>query len=143
MSAKGTRQEQAAAPLSASMRSPAEVLWQSEAASLCAATSTPSRTSLQQAGIWQHGSKQQDRAGPDLLDGLVQEGFEGCNADVPQLCCDASTPLHKFDVVEVVLHSSEVGKAKGCECRIPPPVNVLPPLDDLSSIDRYGWHRRT
>ena len=83
---------------------------------------------------------QQDEVQPDLLDELVQEGFEGCNADVPQLCCDASTPLHKFDIVEVVLHPSEVGKAKGSECRIPPPVDVLPPLNDLSSIGRSGWH---
>ena len=124
----------------ARMCSSAAVLGQNETATLWAAESKLSRTGSQHVGTQQQRSEQQDGAEPDLLDGLVQEGFEGCDADVPYMCCDAPTPLHKFDIVEVVLHSTKVGKAKGCECCIPPPVNVLPPLDDLSSTGRYGWH---
>ena len=41
-----------------------------------------------------------------LLYSLIHENLQGCNANMPNLRSDATTPLHKLDVVQVVLDPS-------------------------------------
>ena len=47
------------------------------------------------------------------------------------LSCDASTPLYKLDVVQVVLYTAQVGKAKRDKSSMTRPVKVLFLLNNL------------
>ena len=41
-----------------------------------------------------------------LLYSLIHENLQGCNAYMPNLRSNAATPLHKLDIVQVVLDAS-------------------------------------
>ena len=65
------------------------------------------------------------------LYGLVHEGLQWCNASMPNLSCDAAAPLHKLDIVQVVLNTSQVGKSKRHKSSMTCPIEVFLLLNDL------------
>lgn len=65
------------------------------------------------------------------LYGLVHEGFQWCNASVSNLSCEAAAPLHKLDIVQVVLNAPQVGKSKGDKSSMTCPIEVFLLLNDL------------
>ena len=66
-----------------------------------------------------------------LLYSLIHENLEGCHAYMPNLRGDATAPLHKLDIVQVILHASKVTKAKADKSGMSGPVHLLFPFHNL------------
>ena len=54
---------------------------------------------------------------------------------------NAATPLHKLDVVQVVLHPSKIAEAKGDKGHVSSPVEVFLLFNNLQSMSRLKLER--
>ncbi len=69
---------------------------------------------------------------------LVHEGFQWRCSGMSNLSCDATTPLHKLDIVQVVLHAPRLRKAKAGESCVSCPINVLLLFNNLQKVGQ-SW----